>query len=114
MDPANQIKICVRLLELYGVGSDIGDSDIKNFKAYKSQTYGFMNVYSFDYKNNRYYASDDYSLMDEPKYVEDVLNDIIPMLNGKLLKNPISQSDGAIYASGLDGIEYYLWEAPIK
>lgn len=111
MDIAAKIKICIRLLELYKVGDHIGVSDIGDFKAFKSQLYGFMNVYSFDYKNHRYYVTDDYSLMDDPKFIKNVLADAIPKLNGKPLKNPTPQSDGAVFACGLDGNEYYLWES---
>ncbi|HMT19588.1 MAG TPA: hypothetical protein PKD15_06155 [Candidatus Saccharibacteria bacterium] len=52
--------------------------------------------------------------MDNSKFVTDVLSEVAPKLNGKLLKNPIAQSDGAIYACGVDGTEYYLWRALLK
>lgn len=114
MDEECQIEICRQLLEIYGSGSDVIQSDVKDFKVYRSQLYGRTNVYSFIYKNNRYYVTDDYSLMDVPEYIKNVFKDINPQLSGVLLKNPVPQSDGAIYASGLDGVEYYLWEAPIE
>lgn len=111
MNTSDQIKICVRLLELYSVDSDVDAGNIESFKAYKSHLFGCTNIYSFIYKNKSYYATDDYSLMDNPKFVIDVLSEVVPKINGKLLKNPIVQSDGAIYACGVDGTEYYLWEA---
>lgn len=50
--------------------------------------------------------------MDSPKYIREVLAEINPRLKGHPLQNPITQSDGAKYASGLDDTEYYLWEEP--
>ncbi|HMT55882.1 MAG TPA: hypothetical protein PKD20_03320 [Candidatus Saccharibacteria bacterium] len=96
------------------VDTDIDASNIENFKAYRSQIFGRANIYSFVYKSKQYYVTDDYSLMDNSKFVTDVLSEVAPKLNGKLLKNPIAQSDGAIYACGVDGTEYYLWRALLK
>ena len=106
------ITICCKLLEIYQVAQAPSLDEIKGFKKYKAQRYGFTNVYSFDYKNKHYYVSDDYSLADSPKYLRDILEDISLMVKGGPLKNPMPQSDGAIFASGLDGVEYYLWVEP--
>lgn len=69
------------------------------------------NVYSFEYHGKQYYVSDDYSLMDNPQYVKNILVDVEPALTGQILKNPVTQTDGAVYAGGLDGTEYYLWQS---
>lgn len=115
VDPAlsklnERLRICSKLLELYEVGSGVELGDIKNFKVHKSHVYGHASIYQFDYGNKCYYVTDDYSLGDDPQYIKDVLEEINSALQGRLLKNPTPQSDGAVYASGLDGVEYYLWE----
>jgi hypothetical protein len=102
--------ICSKLLELYSIGKNVTPSELQNLVVRKSQVYGLANIYGFDYKNHRYYASDDYSLMDNPVCIQEVFAEVDPALTGKLLKNPTPQSDGAMYAGGLDGTGYYLWE----
>ncbi len=72
-----------------------------------------QDVYSFDYKENHFYITNDYSLGDNLKYIQNVLIEVNPKLKGNAVKNPIPQSDGAIFASGLDGTEYYLWKSPL-
>ncbi len=108
------INIACRLLELYQIAGAVSANNLSNFKIYKSKIYGMQRVLSFDFRNKHYYVSDDYSLMDNPKFIKDVIEDIIPNLKGKPLENPIPQTDGAKYASGLDGTEYYLWESPLE
>jgi hypothetical protein len=107
---AKETEIACRLLEMYKVATCVEDDEIKELTTHNSNQYGMQHIYSFVYKDKHYYATDDYTLMDDYKFVKDVLMEIVPKLNGKLLKNPIPQSDGAIYASGIDGKEYYLWE----
>lgn len=68
---------------------------------------------TFNYKGKHYYLVDDYSLGDAPKYVQDILEEINHLLKGKILKNPVPQSDGAKYATGIGNNEYYLWESPL-
>ena len=109
--PAQVTEIACRLLEMYQVANCVNEDEIKELTTHSSKRYGMQHIYSFSYKDKHYYASDDYSLIDNPKFVKDVLMEIVPKLNGRLLKNPIPQSDGAIFASGIDGKEYYLWEA---
>lgn len=109
---SKSIDTACRLLELYKVAKNTDTKEISSFKIYKSKIYGMTKVYSFDFKNKHYYISDDYSLMDNPDFIRNVLEQINPSLKGNPLKNPVPQSDGANYASGLDGTEYYLWEAP--
>lgn len=111
MQDKEKLDVLCRLLESYQVADKVSPDEIKNFKTYKSQLYGMAHVYSFGYKDRRYYVTDDYSLMDNPKYVQDVFAEIDPQTTGTLLKNPAPQSDGATYASGLNGAEYYLWES---
>lgn len=107
-----ELNICAKLLELFKVAPAVAASDIKNLKIYKSQSHALGRVYRFDYKDKRYYAVDDYSLDDNPDYVRDILLDINHLLKGRLLANSTEQPDGAKFAEGLDGVEYYLWEAP--
>lgn len=113
-DAVASIDIAYRLLRLYDVAGSGSSDDIKNFKRYKSKLFGMQDVFSFDYHNKHYSIINDYSLMDNPKYIRDVIEEINPHIKGRPLKNPIPQSDGALYASGLNGTEYYLWEEPSK
>jgi uncharacterized membrane protein len=106
------IGIACSLLKMYEIAVNVSSDEIKKFKTYKSNLYGMQHIYSFDYRNKQYYITDDYSLMDKPKLIRDIIEEIKPNLKGHALINPIPQSDGAKYASGLDGIEYYLWEVP--
>ena len=101
--------ICCELLKAYAISKNVDQAEIDSFKIYKSRLYGFCNVYSFRYKDRDYLVSDDYSLMDDPKYIKAVFEDATDLKEGKLIENPIPQSDGAKYALGLDGTEYYLW-----
>ncbi len=109
--PAQETEIACRLLEMYQVAYCVNEGEIKELRTHNSKRYGMQHIYSFVYKDKHYYATDDYSLMDSPKFVRNVLMELVPNLHGKLLKNPVPQSDGAIYAGGIDGKEYYLWEA---
>lgn len=103
-------SLCARLLSEYGIDRKINQVDIKQLKIYKSRMYGFCNIYSFSFKNRNFLVSDDYSLMDDPKYIKAILEDATELKGGKLIENPVAQSDGAKYTLGLDGTEYYLWE----
>ncbi len=109
-----KISVVYRLLKLYGVAGNGKTSDIKNFKSYKSSLYGMQDVYRFDYLNRHFYVTNDYSLMDSPEYIKALLEEIKPLIKGGPIKNPVLQSDGAQYASSLDGTEYYLWEETAK
>jgi hypothetical protein len=104
--------ICASLLKTFQITKDVNFKDIKNLKEHTSQSHSLGAVLAFDFKGKHYYAVDDYSLDDRPEEVEEILQDINHLLKGKLLKNPIPQSDGAQYAAGLNGVEYYLWESP--
>ena len=104
-------NLCSRLLVAYEISKNVDTVEIKHFKKYKSRLFGFCNVYSFTYKNRDFLVSDDYSLMDDPKYIKAVFKDASELEEGKLIENPVPQSDGAKYALGLDGTEYYLWES---
>jgi hypothetical protein len=103
--------ICSKLLEIYNVAKNVESHDLKHFTTHISQLYGFAHIFSFDYKDHHYYVSDDYSLDDKLEYVKNVFLEIDTKLQGALLKNPVAQSDGARYAAGLNGVEYYLWQA---
>jgi hypothetical protein len=102
--------LLARLLELFAVAQSITPDEIKNLKVHSSHIYGLQTVYSFDYDTKHYYVTDDYSLMDNEQYIRHVLEEFTPTLTGKLRKNPTKQSDGALFACGLDDKEYYLWE----
>lgn len=108
------IETACRLLELYDVAPSVNTNEIRNFKTYQSNIYGMANIYSFQYKDNHYYICDDHSLMDNPKFIKNVLKQFNSNIKGWPLRNPLPQSDGAIYALGLDETEYYLWEAPLE
>ena len=113
MDNDAKIKnIVCRLLKLYAVAENINTKDVVNLIIYNSRIYGLKDVYSFDYKDNHFYITNDYSLMDNPRYIKNILDEINPNLKGSVVKNPVPQSDGAKFATGLDGIEYYLWKSP--
>jgi len=109
----NHKTICAGLLELFQVDEGIDTKDIENLKLHKSQNYALGPVYAFNYKGKHYYGVDDYSLGDDSELVRDILLDINHLLKGRIMKNPTPQSDNAKYATGLDGIEYYLWESPL-
>jgi hypothetical protein len=104
--------IC-QILRSYAITKNVLPEHIKNISVYQSQIYGMQQVIKFEYLNHQYYISNDYSLMDNPKFVHDVLSEVNPDLEGKLLKSPITQSDGADYAIGVNGVEYYLWQSPL-
>lgn len=105
--------LLVKALEAFGVEKNVNANNIKNIKVHSSQLYALGPVFTFDYKDKHYYLVDDYSLGDDPKYVQDILKEINHLLKGEILKNPTPQSDGAKYATGIDGTEYYLWENPL-
>lgn len=69
-----------------------------------------VKILSFNYKNRKFYISDDYSLADNPEYVKNLIQDINHFIKGNIVKNPTPQSDGAHCALGFNGVEYYLWE----
>ncbi|MEI6481377.1 MAG: hypothetical protein WCO19_03670 [Candidatus Saccharibacteria bacterium] len=104
--------LLVKVLEAFGVGKNIDADDIKNVIEHSSQLYALGPVIAFDYNDRHYYLVDDYSLNDDPKYVQDILEEINHLLKGRILQNPVPQSDGAKYATGIDDNEYYLWESP--
>jgi len=106
-------SLLVKALDAFGVDKNIDANYIKNVKTHSSQLYALGSVFTFDYKDKHYYLVDDYSLADDPKYVQDILEEINHLLKGNILKNPTPQSDGAKYATGIDGNEYYLWESPL-
>ena len=111
MNNAQRLTDTMRqLLRLYNQAINPSLDEIKNLVVHKSTDYGMQNVYSFTYKGSQYYATDDYSLMDNPKYIEAVIKEFYPNLNGKPLKTIQKQSDGAQYACGINGVEYYLWQ----
>lgn len=103
-------NLAVKLLETYGIAKNISSEDIMNFKIYKSNLLGMQNIYGFEFSGVKYYATDDYTLTDNLENIKRVLEEINPKLTGEPLKNPTTQSDGAIYACGIDGVEYYLWK----
>lgn len=107
--PFTTPQICAALLNMYGEATNATPEEIQDVHTFNAQQFGRTNIYRFVYKGVKYYVSDDYSLNDTPKYVEMLLGDIDSMLTGSLLRNPIPQADGAMYASGLSGVEYYLW-----
>lgn len=104
-------ELCTKLLTAYGVVKAApSQQSIQNIKVYRSGLYGRAQVIGFTHLSTRYYASDDYSLDDNPKFIEEVFRDIDHILKGHLLRNPTTQQDGAIYAAGIDDTEYYLWQ----
>lgn len=104
-------QIAKELLIAFGIAKMPHLDEITDYQSRKSHVYGMQTVISFRFKDKRYYASDDYSLMDNPRYVKEVLEEFVPNIKGQLLKNPVPQSDGAVYAAGINGTEYYLFEA---
>jgi hypothetical protein len=79
------IDTVCRLLKIYGVANRVYAAEIDNFKIYRSQIYGLANVYSFNYKSKHYYVSDDHSLMDNPKFIENVFKELDPTLVGLIM-----------------------------
>jgi len=110
----SELNICASLLELFQVVTDVTATDIKNLKIHKSQNYALGNIYAFDYNSKHYYAVEDYSLSDNPKYVQNILLDINHLLKGSILKNSSTKTDGTKYVGTLNGIEYYLWESSLN
>jgi len=106
-----ELNICASLLELFRVATDVTTKDIKNLKIHKSQNYALGNIYAFDYNSKHYYAVEDYSLSDNPKYVQNILLDINHLLTGNILNNSSNKTDAAKYVATLNGMEYYLWES---
>lgn len=102
--------LAAKILEAYHIHSSISSRDIHDFKLYNAQRYAFAKILSFSYRGRTFYVSNDYSLNDDPEYLKDVIRDINPLVAGYAICNPTPQSDGATYALGLDGVEYYLWE----
>ena len=109
----NELKICVELLKLFHISESVSPDEIEHLKIHRSQIYVLGPVYAFDYQKNHYYVVDDYSLGDDLEDVKNILLDINHLLKGNIVRNSSDQSDGAIYAEGFDGTEYYLWEAPL-
>ncbi len=107
-----ELNICANLLELIQEGTNVAPTDIDNLKIHKSQIYALGPVYSFNYKNNHFYAVEDYSLDDNPEYVANILLDINPLLKGNILENASQQADSAQYAVSLNDVDYYLWKTP--
>lgn len=106
----NIFVTCAELLVLYGEADEVASVKLKELQTYQAKRYAFADIYGFKYNDARYYVTNDYSLNDSLKYVDNVLRDIDHNLEGSLLKNPWPQSDGAVYASGLSGVEYYLYK----
>lgn len=102
--------MCARLLASFKADANIKAADLKKFRVSESKLYARGPIYVFVYKDKRYYVVDDYSLADNPKWVKDILLENNHLLEGGLVENPIPQADGAKYAAGLEGVEYYLWE----
>lgn len=103
-------NLACKLLKSYAVAENLSTEEINNFKTFKSNLLGMQNIYSFEFSGVKYYATDDYTLGDNPEDIKRVLEEINPNITGEPLKNPIPQSDGAIYACSIDGAEYYLWQ----
>lgn len=103
-------SICANLLNLYEQADGASSHEINTLRVHKAQQYALADIYSFFYDGVKYYVSNDYSLDDNPKYVEALIRDVDHSLTGRLLKSPVSQDDGAIYAVGMDGTEYYMWK----
>lgn len=59
-------------LESFEVEKNIEVNKIKNVKVHRSQLYARGPVYTFDYKDNHFYLMDDYSLSDNPRYLQDI------------------------------------------
>ena len=89
-------SICASLLNLYKEATNASPHEIVALHSHKAQQYALTDIYSFLYKGVKYYVSNDYSLGDNPKYVENLIRDINHNLDGQLLKNPTPQSDGAL------------------
>jgi hypothetical protein len=106
----NNIELVARILAKYQIDKNVSMGDITDLKVHKAQQYALTKILSFNYKDRKFYISDDYSLGDNPLYVKDLIQDINHLLGGNIVKNPIAQSDGTLYALGLNGVEYYLWE----
>lgn len=104
-------ELCAAILNYYQVADSATATDIMDLLIRKSDMYALGSVYQFTYKDSVFYICDDYSLDDNPAYLEDVLSSINHLLKGQPIKNPHPQSDGAQYAGGLNNTEYYLWKA---
>ena len=110
MNTLKQRSLCAEIIKLYGIHKSPSASDVTKLQVMKSHVYGMQTVYRFTIMDKTFYISDDYSLMDSPAYMRQVIEEFEPKLKGRLLRNPVPQSDGAIYARGFAGTEYYLWE----
>lgn len=106
----NNAELVARILEEYRIDQAVSPNEITNLKVFKAQQYGLTQIFSFKYKDRKFYISDDYTLGDNPKYVKNLIEDINHLVKGGIVKNPTPQSDGAQYALGFNGMEYYLWE----
>ena len=103
-------ELAAKILEGYRIAEAVSSDEISNFKVHKAQRYALTQILSFKYQDRKFYISNDYSLGDNPKYVKDLIEDINHLVKGTIVKNPTPQSDGAQYALGFKGAEYYLWE----
>lgn len=106
----NNTERAAKILEAYEIHHTIKADEIHNLKEHKAQRYALRKILSFTYANRKFYIVDDYSLGDNPKHVKSLIQDINHLVGGGIVKNPIPQSDGAQYALGFNGVEYYLWE----
>lgn len=103
-------ELVAKILEKYRIDETVSSDEISDLTIHKAQQYALTRIFSFKYKDRKFYISDDYSLGDNPKYVKDLIQDINHFVKGNIVKNPTPQSDGAQYALGFKGVEYYLWE----
>jgi len=114
MNNSKEKHICIQILKYFQVSSDVVMDDITDFKILKSQLYSFGDVYSFNLNGERFYVCSDYSLDDNPRYVENILSEINHLLKGRIVANPNTQPHEAKYVYEMGGEEYYLWFAEIR
>ena len=102
-----------KALEIYGIDDQVDTKDIKNEGFHTSDWYALGPVFTFDYKGSHYYLVNDYSLGDDPKYVENILSDINHLLKGEIVKKPFGKEKDGLYVALIENEEYYLWKSPL-
>lgn len=112
MNKSDVKEICATVLNYYQVtdADSATANDIEKLFVYRSDIYAHSNVYAFKYKDVAYYINDDYSLDDNPEYLQEVLESVVSILHGSPVKNPHVPSSGKQYTGKLYGKEYYLWQ----
>lgn len=108
-DAGSAYDICAKVLDYYRVAQDLSADKVSDIDVRVSQLYAFGPIISFTYGGVRYSIIDDYSLDDRQELMRDVLRSAGLSTKGSPIENPRPQSDGAKYAGGIDGVEYYLW-----